>query len=143
MTKTMPVSMQLAITGVEEFQRIHKCYPESFYRTLALEYSRKNLKDLKVPGHKNCNYDEEEICLPNSLPIDIPLCKTRTLKEKMKTARCYLQALRLTEQELKNGIPGFGGRFLDDHPKLVVILFFGGRLVSHFIWWTFFGGRHI
>ena len=42
----------------------------------------------------------------------------------MKTARCYLQALRLTEQELKNGIPGFGGRFLDDHPKLVVILFF-------------------
>ena len=39
------------------------------------------------------------------------------------------------------GIPGFGGRFLDDHPKFVVILFFGGRLVSHFIWWTFFGGR--
>ena len=104
---TMPVSMQLAITGVEEFQRIHKCYPESFYRTLALEYSRKNLKDLKVPGHKNCNYDEEEICLPNSLPIDIPLCKTRTLKEKMKTANCYLQALLLTEQELKNRSANF------------------------------------
>ena len=39
------------------------------------------------------------------------------------------------------GIPGFGGRFLDDHPKFVVNLFFGGRLVSHFFWWTFFGGR--
>ena len=41
----------------------------------------------------------------------------------------------------KIGIPGFGGRFLDDHPKFVPILFFGGRLVSQFFWWTFFGGR--
>ena len=43
-----------------------------------------------------------------------------------------------------NGVFGnlhFGGRFLDDHPKFVVILFFGGRLVSQFFWWTFFGGR--
>ena len=39
------------------------------------------------------------------------------------------------------GIPGFSGRFLDDHPKFVAILFFGGRLVSQFFWWTFFGGR--
>ena len=43
--------------------------------------------------------------------------------------------------EKYNGIPGFGGRFLDDHPKFVAILFFGGRLVSQFFWWTFFGGR--
>ena len=33
-----------------------------------------------------------------------------------------------------NGNLHFGGRFLDDHLKFVVILFLGGRLVSHFIW---------
>ena len=41
----------------------------------------------------------------------------------------------------EKGIPGFGGRFLDDPTKFVAILFFGGRLVSQFFWWTFFGGR--
>ena len=51
----------------------------------------------------------------------------------------------------------FGGRFLDDHSRFVVILFFRRPsvvhfiwwtlfkqpFVRHFIWWTFFGGRHI
>ena len=47
-------------------------------------------------------------------------------------------------EQIRRFQPGnlhFGGRFLDDHPKFVVILFFGGRLVSQFFWWTFFGGR--
>ena len=59
-------------------------------------------------------------------------------------------------EQIRRFQPGnlhFGGRFLDDHPKLVVILFFcrpfdiflwtlfKPPFVRHFIWWTFFGGR--
>ena len=100
--------IKFKIISVKEFRRIHNCHQESFHRTLAKEYSRKNLKqyDFRMTGNKKCKY-EEELCLPYSLPIDIPLCKTKKKKDFMKTGACYLQPLQKVEQELKNRSANF------------------------------------
>ena len=73
--------------------------------------------------------------------ILLKLARTPTLVLATFKAKNYHDAVNSGLSTCFLGNLHFGGRFLDDHPKFVVILFFDGRLVSKFFWWTFFGGR--
>ena len=81
------------ITDVTETNFIGQCSHESYYETLAKEFTAYFTRH-------NTTCEFKDMCLPVTLPSKIPLCRRETLQQRL-TLACYYRALLIKEAEIR------------------------------------------
>ena len=100
------------ITHAIQTNFIHFCSEDSYFKTVGKEYVSANLTEysplhyVQLPNgtreKRKCDY--RELCLPLSLPLDIPQCNVSTPELESIERQCQLTAFKRIERKKKEVI---------------------------------------